>query len=265
MDNMSRTLNKARSADGTVIAYEQRGEGPSVVLVGGALCTAATDAPLAALLASRFSVFTYDRRGRGGSGDTVPYAVEREIEDLAAVIDEAGGSARVHGTSSGGALALRAAAAGVPMGLLSVYEPPFDPLARPGRQHSPAVTRMHGLLADGRRGDALADFLGETGMSPEMVASMRQSPGWTDLEAVAHTLAYDGAVMGDGAVPVCLLHEVAMRVMIVDGGASPAWRREAARLIADALPRGRHRTLTGQTHEAAPHVLAPVLEGFFRG
>ncbi|MFF0447200.1 alpha/beta fold hydrolase [Streptomyces sp. NPDC004609] len=263
MDNMSRTLHKARSDDGTVIAYERRGEGPSVVLVSGALCTAATEAPLASLLASRFTVFTYDRRGRGGSGDTAPYAVEREIEDLAVVIDEAGGSARVHGMSSGGVLALRASAAGLPITQLSLYEPPFDPAARSGTQPTPYGERLRDALAADKRGDALALFLGETGMPAEMLAGMRQSPVWAALEAVAHTLGYDHEVMGDRALPACLLHEVPMRTMVIDGGSSPSWMRESARLAADALPRGCHRTLTGQTHEVAPHVLAPVLEEFF--
>lgn len=129
MDN--RALNKAKSGDGTLIAYERQGDGPPVVLVGGALCTAASDAPPAGLLASAFSVFTYDRRGCGTSGDTAPYAVERELEDLAAVIAATGGSASVHGMSSGAALALEGAAAGLPITRVSAYEPPFttDPAA----------------------------------------------------------------------------------------------------------------------------------------
>ncbi|MER5768343.1 alpha/beta fold hydrolase [Streptomyces sp. NPDC001985] len=262
MDNMSRTLSKARSGDGTLIAYERWGEGPPVVLVGGALCTAATDAPLAGLLAPRFGVVTYDRRGRAASGDTAPYAVEREIEDLAAVIEEVGGSASVHGMSSGGALALRAAAAGLPITQLSVYEPPFNPAVRAGQRPATDLPGMRRTLASGRRSEVLAAFLGEAGMPGETVARMRHSPLWAGLESVAHTLPYDHEVMGNGAVPTGLLRSVGVRVMVVDGGASPPWTREAARLTAQALPRGRHRTLTGQTHEVAPHVLAPVVEDF---
>lgn len=263
MDNMSRTLNRARSGDGTRIAYERRGDGPPLVLVGGALCTAATDAPLAALLAPRFTVITYDRRGRAASGDTAPYAVDREIEDLAAVIADAGGEVSVHGMSSGGALALRAAAAGLPITQLSVYEPPFNPAARAGQRPAAPVIRLRELLAAGLCGDALALFLGEAGMPAETVSRMRHAPMWAELESVAHTLPYDHEIMGNGALPAGLLSRVGTRVMVVDGGASPPWMREAARLVARALPRGRHRTLTGQTHEVAPHVLAPVLADFF--
>ncbi|MGW7284829.1 alpha/beta fold hydrolase [Streptomyces sp. NPDC054847] len=260
---MSTAVLKAESADGTLIAYERRGSGPSLVLVGGALRTAASDAPLAELLAPHFSVFTYDRRGRGASGDTAPYAVRREIEDLAAVIGAAGGRAAVHAISSGAALALRAAAAGVPITQISVYEPPFetDPAAAHGTTEH--VGRMTALLADGRRGDALAAFLAATGTAEETVAGLRRLPVWSGMEALAHTLVYDHEVTGDGMVPTALLATVTARVMVVDGGASPTGTREAARAVATALPRGRHRTLTGQTHEVAPHVLAPTLVRFF--
>ncbi|MFI1394793.1 alpha/beta fold hydrolase [Streptomyces sp. NPDC020681] len=263
MDKTSRTLDKAESGDGTLIAYEQRGDGPPLVLVSGALCTAATDAPLAGLLAARFGVFTYDRRGRAGSGDTAPYAVEHEIEDLAAVIVAAGGSACVHGMSSGGALALRAAAAGLPITQLSVYEPPYSPTVKTDEEPAPYERRMRELLAEDRRGDALALFLGEAGMQPDVVDGMRQTPMWAGMEALAHTLAYDHDVMGNGAVPAAMLRGTGTRVMVVDGGASPSWLREAARLVAEELPRGRHRTLTGQTHEVSPQVLAPLLTEFF--
>ncbi|MBT2390005.1 alpha/beta fold hydrolase [Streptomyces sp. ISL-1] len=264
MDNMSRTRSsRAKSGDGTLIAYEQRGEGPPVVLVGGALCTAASDAPLAALLAPQFSVFTYDRRGRGASGDTAPYSVEREIEDLAAVIAQADGGAFVHGMSSGAELVLRAATAGLPITQLSVYEPPFVTSATAGAEPAAYVGRLRDLVAQGRRGDALALFLTEVGTPAEAIEGMRQTPMWAELEAVAHTLAYDHEIMGAGLVPVDRLRGLQTRVMVVDGGASPAWLREAARAVADALPHGRHRTLTGQTHEVAPQVLAPLLTEFF--
>ncbi|MEU5401847.1 alpha/beta fold hydrolase [Streptomyces sp. NPDC005963] len=263
MNKTSPTLGKVHSRDGTPIAYEQRGEGPPLVLVGGALCTGATDSPLAELLAPRFTVVTYDRRGRGASGPGGAYAVEREVEDLAALIGELGGETGVHGTSSGGGLALRAAAAGVPIAQLSVYEPPYSPTARVDQKPAPYVARLDELLAEGERGEALAVFLTEAGMPSETIADMRRAPLWSALETVAHTLPHDHAVMGNGTVPTALLKRVGIRVMVVDGGASPPWMREAAALVARALPRGRHRTLTGQTHEVAPHVLAPVLADFF--
>ncbi|MER6998880.1 alpha/beta fold hydrolase [Streptomyces sp. NPDC000410] len=266
MDNLSGTLSRTRgtavSADGTVIAYERQGDGPPVILVGGALCTAANEAPLATLLAHRFAVLTYDRRGRGASGDTAPYAVEREIEDLAALIEAAGGSASVHGMSSGGALVLKAAADGLPIPQLSVYEPPFL-TDRAGRSANAAHrARLDGLIADDRRAEALELFLADA-MPPATLAQLRHSPLWGELESLAHTLAYDHAVLGDARVPTKRLRRISARVMVVDGGASPRWQRDTVRAISEALPRGRHRTLTGQTHDVAPHVLAPVLEDYF--
>ncbi|TXS57027.1 alpha/beta fold hydrolase [Streptomyces sp. t39] len=262
MDNRCSTLSLTMSADGTALACEQRGRGPALVLVGGALCTSASDAPLAELLAADFTVFTYDRRGRGGSGDRAPYAVEREIEDLAAVVALAGGEAMVHGVSSGGALALRAAAAGVPVRRLSVYEPPYATGPEARAAHLDRTQRLRELLAEGRAGDALAEFLRAVGMPDEALHGLRRLPVWADMEKLAHTLVYDHEVMGDGSVPADLLASVTGRVLVVDGGASPAPLREAARAVASALPRARHRTLTGQTHEVAPHVLAPALAAF---
>ncbi|MFF7179091.1 alpha/beta fold hydrolase [Streptomyces sp. NPDC008121] len=269
MDEASSTLSRARgrvrSGDGTRIAYERHGEGPWVIVVSGALGTAAEERALAGLLAPRFSVVTYDRRGRGGSGDTGPYAVEREIDDLAALVTlagEAGDGVCVHGTASGGALALTAAAAGLPIGRLSVYEPPYATDPEAGEAHAVLGRRLAGLLGRGRRGDALDLFLADA-MAPGALTALRGSPAWPGLEALAPTLAYDHAILGDGQVPYERLTAVHARVLVVDGGFSPAGTRRAAGLVSTALPRGRHRTLTGQTHLVAPHVLAPVLEDFF--
>ncbi|MGI5480492.1 alpha/beta fold hydrolase [Streptomyces lavendofoliae] len=251
------------SGDGTRIAYERRGDGPPLVLVSGALSTAAGEAPLAELLAPHFTTYTYDRRGRGRSGDSGRYAVGREIEDLAAVIGTtADGAAAVHGTSCGGALALEAAAAGLPITGLSVYEPPYgtDPAGRGA--FAERAGRLARLLADGRRGDALALFLSET--PPAELAGLRASPRWAALEAVAHTLPYDHAVLGTGLVPAARLAAVTTRVLVVDGGASPRWLRDSARAVARALPHARHSSLTGQTHTVAPQALAPSLTAFFR-
>ncbi|MFF8829950.1 alpha/beta fold hydrolase [Streptomyces sp. NPDC015131] len=258
MENLSGTVT---SDDGTPIAYRRRGDGPPLVLVGGALSTAESEEPLAGLLARHFSTYTYDRRGRGGSGDADRYEVRREVEDLAAVIGAAGGSAAVHGTSSGGALALEAAAAGLPITRLSVYEPPYRtaPSARDG--FTERAARLRGLLAAGRRGDALVLFLSET--PPTELAGLRASPCWAPLLSLAHTLPYDHAVLGDSLVPAARLAGVAPRVLVLDGGASPAWTRDAARAVAQALPNARHSTLTGQTHPVAPHALAPSLTGWF--
>ncbi|MFJ8669308.1 alpha/beta fold hydrolase [Streptomyces sp. NPDC093600] len=266
MDEASSTLNRARgrviSGDGTRIAYERYGEGPPLIVVSGALCAAEGERPLAELLAPHFSVVTYDRRGRGGSGDTGPYSVEREIDDLATLTEEAGGDAYVHGMASGGALALAAAAAGLPVERLSVYEPPYAADSGARETHAAHGRRLTGLLDRGRRTAALELFLADA-MAPEALAHMRRSAMWPGLEALAHTLAYDHAVLGDGVVPYERLARVHTRVLVVGGGASPTRTRRAALAVATALPRGRHRTLTGQTQVVAPQVLAPVLEEFF--
>ncbi|SCE52829.1 Pimeloyl-ACP methyl ester carboxylesterase [Streptomyces sp. Termitarium-T10T-6] len=256
-------MDRILSADGTPIAYRRQGEGPPLVLVGGALSVAATDAALAALLAPRFTVITYDRRGRGASGDTGRCTVAREIEDLAAVVGAAGSGTSVFGMSSGGALALEAAAAGLPVELLAVYEPPYTPGASGLRFKARCTDRLQRLLAAGDRGGAVELFLSMTGVAEETAARMRRTPVWAELEARAHTLAYDDALLGDGEIPAGRFAAVTARTLVICGGFSSAPARAATRTLAEALPRGRHRTLTGQLREVAPQVLAPVLTEFF--
>ncbi|WTL50635.1 alpha/beta fold hydrolase [Streptomyces sp. NBC_01497] len=259
MDNVGR----AESGDGTVIAYRRAGSGRPVILVGGSFGTARTSAPLAGLLAADFRVITYDRRGRGHSGDTAPYAVEREIEDIAALLAAAGGSASLFGVSSGAALVLRAAAAGLPITQIAVYEPPYraDPAEVADR---PAYSRrLAALLADGSRAEAIGQVLTGVGVTAAEIEDLRHTDDWPSLLALAPTLAYDDALIGTGLVPADRLADIRVRAMVVDGGASPPAMRAGARAVANALPRGRHRTLTGQTHAVAPHVLAPVLREFF--
>ncbi|GGV74119.1 alpha/beta hydrolase [Streptomyces griseoloalbus] len=251
------------SHDGTSLAYESAGRGSAVVLVSGAMSTGATVAPLAAPLSERFRVVVYDRRGRGGSTDTAPYAVEREVEDLAALIGAVGGEASLYGISSGGALALRAAASGLPVRHVAVYETPYamseEELAARA-QYTKNLTRA---LAEGRRGDAVELFLRLTGLGEAMIEGARQSPMWAGMESIAPSLAYDDAVMGDGSVPRELLSSIRVPVLSIAGDASPAWMREAARAIAESVPQGAYRTLEGQTHMVEPDVLAPVLADFF--
>ncbi|WP_443079247.1 alpha/beta fold hydrolase [Streptomyces sp. NBC_01498] len=257
-------MGSATSGDGTLIAYRRTGgDGPPVIMVGGAFSTAETEAPLASLLAPRFSVVTYDRRGRGGSGDRAPYAVEHEIADLAALLEEVGGSACVYGTSSGAALALEAAATGLPITQLAVYEPPYEAGAAVSTARAGYPARLGDLLARGLRDEAVELSLAMVGTTPDEVARMRGAAMWQGLTALAHTLVYDHAVVGPGPVPVERLARITARAMVVEGGASPPPTRAAARAVADALPRGRQRTLTGQVHTVAPHVLAPVLAEFF--
>ncbi|MFB6817153.1 alpha/beta fold hydrolase [Streptomyces sp. NPDC056347] len=256
-------MDKILSRDGTLIAYRHRGEGPPVVLVGGSLGTAATEAPLARLLAPRFHVVTYDRRGRGASGDSGPYAREREIEDLAALVGSVGGEASVFGVGAGGALALEAQAAGVPMDLLAVYEPPYTPGAAGLRYKACCTSRLHQLLGRGDRAGAVELYLSVTGVPSDLIARMRRAPLWNGLVAMAHTLAYDDALLGDGSIPAERFAAVTARTLVICGGSSPTPARLSTRALADALPRARHRTLTGQTRDLAPQAVAPVLAEFF--
>lgn len=256
-------MDKTLSRDGTSIAYRRRGDGPPVILVGGALSTAATEEPLAALLAPHFTVVTYDRRGRGSSGEGGRYAVGREIEDLAAVADRAGGRVSVFGMLSGGALALEAQAAGLPFDLLAVYEPPYTPGAAGLLYKARCTAHLHRLLSAGDRGGAVELYLSLTGVPDATIARMQRAPLWAGLEAVAHTLAYDDALLGDGTVPTERFASVTARTLSICGGFSPAQVRNVTRTLADAVPRCRHRTLTGQTRELAPQVVAPVLADFF--
>jgi len=254
------------SADGTAIAYERTGTGPVLILVDGAMCYRAAGPmrPLAALLQDDFTVYTYDRRGRGESSDTAPYAVAREVEDLQALVAQAGGEAYVYAISSGAALALATAAAGPGITKLALYEPPFMAEVEDSAWIKEYTHRLNELLDAGRKGDAVALFMTRVGMPAEAVAGMRAQPGWTTLEAIAPTLAYDDEVLGDGSVPRDLALTIAVPALVIAGGASPQSLQQAAKATADALPTAKHRTLDGQTHDVAPEALAPVLVEFLR-
>ncbi|MEU4035913.1 alpha/beta fold hydrolase [Streptomyces collinus] len=257
---------KTTSRDGTSLAYQVTGRGPTVILASGAMSTGGTLAPLALRLADHCTAVVYDRRGRGESGDTAPYAVEREVEDLAALVEAVGGEAALFGVSSGGALVLEAAASGLPVRQVAVYEAPFADHMEGGAEREAVYKESLGkALAEGRRGDAVELFLRLTGLGEEMIRSARQSPMWSGLEAVAPSLAYDDAVMGDGLLPRERLAAVSVPVLSVVGGASPEWMREAGRAVAEAAPRGSYRVLDGQTHMVEPEVLGPVLAEFFAG
>jgi pimeloyl-ACP methyl ester carboxylesterase len=262
------------SKDGTSIAYDRSGAGPAVILVDGALCFRAFGpmGSLSALLAPHCTVFSYDRRGRGESGDTAPYAVEREVEDIEALINAAGGSAGVYGISSGAFLALEAAHR-LPAKItkLAIYEPPCSLDEAAVRRFKQYRTRLDELLVAGHRGDAISLFMRFVGASladddssaPEDAgAQMRQTPIWPIFEAVAPTLAYDAAAMGDSSVPAEQAAAVTIPLLALAGGASPAWLQQAARAVAGA-PTAQYGLLEGQTHEVAAEVIAPVLIEFF--
>jgi pimeloyl-ACP methyl ester carboxylesterase len=257
-------MDKVRSEDGTAIAFDRVGEGTPIILVVGAFNDRATGAPLAAALQDRFSVVTYDRRGRGDSGDTPPYAVEREVEDLQAIIEEVGGSASVFGYSSGAVLSLMAAARGLAITRLALYDLPLS--ARGARIDRPEdlAARLAGLVEADRRGDAVALFQTEgVGLPSEVVAQLRQAPFWPALEAMAHTLVYETEIVGDGSLPVELASSVAVPTLAIAGGESFPFMRETPSALAAVMPDARARVLEGQSHDIVPHALAPALEEFF--
>ncbi|MFF6778394.1 alpha/beta fold hydrolase [Streptomyces sp. NPDC012637] len=257
------------SADGTVIAYERRGSGPSVVLVGGAFMTRGDSAGLATLLAERFTVLTYDRRGRGDSGDSPVYDVRREVEDLDALIQgPAGGSAMVFGMSSGAVLALEATARGSAVSRLALYEPPF--VTDDSRPPLPDdyVERLTELVAKEAYGDAVAHFMtAAVGLPEEVVAGMRQAPFWAGMEAVARTLPYDGRIMGDTMsgrpLPVGRWASVTVPVLVGSGDAGAPHMLTGARELAASAGNYTLRVFPGEEHAIAPEVLAPALADFF--
>ncbi len=261
-------MTKVRSSDGTEIAFDQVGDGPPIILVGGATDYRAinpTARELVALLAPQFAVITYDRRGRGESGDTPPYAVEREVEDLAALIAEASGSAFLVGFSSGAVLALDAAASGLDIPRLAVYEPPFVVDGSRPPLPDDYVEQLDRLVSDGRRGDAAEYFLTKAaGVPAEFVAPMRDDPSWSVIEGVAHTIAYDGRIMGDTMsgkpLPARRWAAVTMPTLVIDGGASDAFMHSGADALGELLPNAERRTLPGQTHAVSAAALAPVVQ-----
>jgi pimeloyl-ACP methyl ester carboxylesterase len=257
-------MNRVTSSDGTTIAFDWLGEGPPVILVCGASTDRMANAPLAELLAEHFTAFNYDRRGRGDSGDTVPYAVEREVEDLDAVIEAAGGSGFLYGTSSGGALALEAAASGLAVMKLALWEVPFS-LDESCRPPADQVERYNEMIGAGRRGDAVEYFMSKVvGLPPEFVAYARTQPFWQAQEALAHTLAYDATIMGDYSLPAELAASVMVPTIVIAGGASFPFMRETARALADVIPDGQSCILEGQEHNVEAQALAAVLVEFFK-
>jgi pimeloyl-ACP methyl ester carboxylesterase len=262
-------MKKILSKDGTAIAVDRTGNGPALVFVDGAMCYRASgpSRPMAAALASHFTVFTYDRRGRGDSSDTAAYDVQREVDDLEAVIREAGGSAVVFGVSSGAALALEAANRGLPITRLALYEAPFIVDASRLPITDDFVSRINAALASGRRGDAIKMFMKVVGVPGIFIGLMRLMPAWAKLTAVAHTLPYDVAIVGPyqqgKPLPATRWNGATMPTLVMDGGKSPAWMRNAMRALASVLPNATYRTLDGQTHMVKPQALAPPLVEFF--
>ena len=258
-------MTAVRSKDGTSIGFERIGSGPALIVVDGAFCSRAfgPSAKLAPLLATRFTVYTYDRRGRAQSGDTAPYAPAREVEDLAAIVESAGGEASLLGLSSGGALALEAAASGLPIRKVIAYEPPYVDEAgqNGGAAHERELAR---LLASDNRGGMVKYFMKDmVGAPAAMVVMMRLMPWvWRQLEAVAHTLPYDAALMTQFRIPRAHFASIRIPVLVMNGAKTDPRLREAARSLAGVIPAAHYRELAGQTHNVKPGVLAPAAMEF---
>jgi pimeloyl-ACP methyl ester carboxylesterase len=259
-------METATSADGTRLAFDRFGAGPPIIMVVGAFNTRATTEPLARALERDFTVLNYDRRGRGDSGDTAPYSVEREIDDIDALIAAAGGSASVFGYSSGANLTLQAAARGLAITHLALYEPPFRPDDSYPALRTDLADRIAALVAAGRRGDAVELYQTEAvQIPPEIVAQIRHAPFWPGLEAIAHTLAYDATIIGDLSLPTEMLASITTPALIITGDQSPPFIRAAAQAVAGALSNGRLRVLAGESHDIKPDATAPVLKEFLAG
>jgi pimeloyl-ACP methyl ester carboxylesterase len=260
-------MKKVSSKDGTIITYNQSGNGYPVILVDGALCSHVIGPmpKLAALLAAHFTVINYDRRGRYNSGDTQPYAVEREIEDLDALIHLVGGEACVFGISSGAALALQAAAKGLRIKKLALYEPPFANLGNGPGAPVNAKEQLDSMIASNRRGDAVKFFLKDmVGVPAFVVGMMRLFPVWSKLKAVANTLPYDVAIMGDFSFPDKIAASVKTPALVAGGGKSTAKLVQAVEKLGTVLPNSKTVILQGQNHNVAVKILAPVLIDFFK-
>jgi pimeloyl-ACP methyl ester carboxylesterase len=257
------------SADGSRIAYERFGSGPAIVFVGGALNDRngrASGVPLAKLMQPGFTVYAYDGRGRGGSSATPPYSVEREIEDLRALVDAAGGSAALFGMSSGCALVLAAAAAGVRATRIALYDPPFSTDSAAEVRAKVYDARLQELVGAGDDNAALTLFLTTIGMPSQMIEGMRNGPAWQPLSRLAPTLVHDSAVLNsrEGApVPVARIGKIEAPILVIAGEASPPALRQSAEAVAAAAREGSYQVLSGQTHDVAIDVLAPVLIDFF--
>lgn len=257
------------STDGTSIAYETFGQGSPLIAVCGATCDRALMRSTAQALGDHFATVNYDRRGRGDSGDTLPYALDREIEDIAALIEEARGSAHLYGHSSGAGLVLHAVAAGLPVKKFVLHDPPYSPDDESSKADARQFAEgIRSLLAEDKRAEAIDTFYRGTGMPDEMIEGMRETSMWSGLIALAPTLAYDSAVMGDiengGAVPEDVAARATWPGLVLVGGDSPPFMIDVSQRLADLLPEGSHRVIEGQGHVVAPDVLAPVVAEFLR-
>jgi pimeloyl-ACP methyl ester carboxylesterase len=258
-------MEKAISKDGTIIAYDKTGNGPALIVILGALNSRKSGSKLAKLLTSRFTVITYDRRGRGNSTDTATYSPQCEVQDISALIDAVGEPVFLYGHSSGAALALEAAMKlSKKIAKLAIYEVPYaiDNNARnAANEYYKALKK---LLIAGRNDDAVALFVQSVGVSDNQIQAMKRLPMWKGLVKLAPTLAYDSEVLGEGhALPAARLSKITIPTLVMHGSAGAPFMRDAASAVSEAIPQAQLCTLAHQTHGVSPKVLVPVLEEFF--
>lgn len=257
------------SKDRTKIAYDKVGQGPPIILVDGALAYRAFGSmpELANLLSPNFTAVAFDRRGRGESGDTKPFAVEREIEDIEALIDVVGGQAYVYGISSGGCLAIEAAIKlENKVKKLAVYEAPYNSDERYLEGWKEYIRKLKESIDANRRGDAVALFMAFVGTPADQIEGMRKAPIWSMFEAEAPTLLYDAAAMGgsDRSVPIKRVSAITASPLVMHGGDGAPFMRETALALSKAIPKAKFRTLEGQTHAVDSKSIAPILSEFFK-
>ena len=258
------TTRHVTSDDGTPLAFDRLGAGPRLIVIGGMLCDRQTTRSLAEKLAERCTVVNYDRRGRGESGDTEPYAVEREVEDVAALIAAVGGSAAVYGHSSGAGLAVHAAAAGLPVTRLVLHEPPYGPDDEQSTRAARILAEEVGAaLADDRPGEAVSLFLADSSMPAEAVDAISTDPR---MRALASTMPHDFAVMGDdtrgGTIPEDMIAKITVPTLVLSGDASDGFLRDTAARLAGILQDGAQMVIEGADHAAAADAVAPVVANF---
>ncbi|HUA06542.1 MAG TPA: alpha/beta hydrolase [Solirubrobacteraceae bacterium] len=253
-------MEMIQSADGTRIAVDRSGAGAPLVIVLGAFCDRSTSKPLAALLAPRYTVYEYDRRARGDSSNGLRLSIEREVQDLAAVVTAAGEAPFVYGHSSGALLALEAAARGVQMRRLAVYEPPYTGAHDPGPEFG---RHLDELVATGRRDEAAEQWLAVTGTPPPIIESIKRGPGWVQRQALAHTLSQDLRLANSGRVPLERLDAIEIPVLALAGADSPPWASLTTAVLAGSLPHASERIVDGQQHIPADSVIGEILESFF--
>jgi pimeloyl-ACP methyl ester carboxylesterase len=258
-------MNKAISKDGTHIAYDKIGSGPVVILVDGAFCSKnfGPMPKITPLLAKSFTVFTYDRRARGDSGDTKPFAVEREIDDIKALINIAGGTACLFGISSGAILAVQAVASGLNITKLALFEPPYVGNTK-HRIPENAVEHLTQMIAEGKKGAAVKFYLRKVmGLPAILTFILSLTPNWSKMKANANSLPYDAAVCGDFNMPLEQINSITIPTMVIDSEKSPKVLRNAVQEVAGALPNGQQKTLKGTVHDVPPKILVPVLVNFY--